>query len=97
MKIPNQQQQTPITINGRNLKEAASFTHSSRQHGLNYRRHRRRCQSQNQKSKTGVHKPETSVEIFCIQHVQRDPDFQHQRQVSASVWPTDLARYERDF
>ncbi|CAH8594694.1 unnamed protein product [Heterobilharzia americana] len=29
MMIPNQQQQPPITINGRNLKDVASFTYLS--------------------------------------------------------------------
>ncbi|CAH8569796.1 unnamed protein product, partial [Heterobilharzia americana] len=39
MKIPHQQlhQQTPITINGRNLKEVTSFTYLGRQHCFNYR------------------------------------------------------------
>ncbi|CAH8481820.1 unnamed protein product [Heterobilharzia americana] len=42
MRIPNQQQQAPITINARNLKELVSFTYLPRQHRFNYRQHRHR-------------------------------------------------------
>ncbi|CAH8610631.1 unnamed protein product [Heterobilharzia americana] len=100
MKIPNQQpqqqqQQTPITINGNNLKEVISSTYlgitvSTTGGGTDEDVKSSQRGRIGNARQTFMNLKPVWREIFCTQHVEQDVDFQHQREVSACVWFRDL-------
>ncbi|CAH8636246.1 unnamed protein product [Heterobilharzia americana] len=102
MKIPHQQlqqqQQTPVTINGRSLKEVTSFTY------LGSTVSTTGGTDEDVKVRIGKTARQAFISLKPVWRssalsleCEQDADFQHQRQVSASVWFRDLARHERDF
>ena len=67
MKILGQQQhQTAISINGRNLKETTSFIYLARKHRFDHRRDRRGCQSEQGSGRQD--KPSLLSSLKCGDH-----------------------------
>ncbi|CAH8542388.1 unnamed protein product [Heterobilharzia americana] len=98
MKISNQQQQAPITMNGRNLKEVVSFiyhlgsiisTTSGTDEDVKARIGKAKQDITNLKSVWRF----TAVSMKC----EQDPNFQHQfSQDSASIWFRNLVHHEKN-